>query len=145
MVDQHEALAFVLRSSSTERLPKKKKKLQCGTCSPSTGLAEFCPKELLNRLRNLITSWIPVWRKSQIFRLHLTDYFVPFNFRIRAFGKLQSCSPLINFTAQLESSRLDIWTEIYAKNTNWCAIWNPNPNWTWIWCKFPLIPCSSWT
>ena len=48
----------------------------------------------LNRSRNLITSWIPVWRKSQIFRLHLTDVFGPFSFRIWTFGKLQSCSPL---------------------------------------------------
>ena len=35
---------------------KKKKILQCGTCSPSTGLPEFCPKEPLNRSRNPITS-----------------------------------------------------------------------------------------
>ena len=53
-------------------------------------LSPFFPKEPLNRSRNPI----PVWRKSQIFRLQLTDDFDPFNFIIRTFGKLQSCSPL---------------------------------------------------
>ena len=127
LVDQHEAAPLCPQKDSKQ--------------NSSNAALNFCPKEPLNRSRNPI----PVWRKSQIFRLHLTDYFVPFNFRIRAFGKLQSCSPLINFTAQLESSRLDIWAQSYAENTNWCVGWNPNPNWTWIWCKFPLIPCSSWT
>ena len=55
---------------------------------------EFCPKEPLNRSRNPITNLILVWRKSQVFRLHLTDIFGPFNFRIRTYGKLQSCSLL---------------------------------------------------
>ena len=54
---------------------------------------EFFPKKPLNRLRNPITSWIPVWRKSQFFRFQLTDVFGPFKFRIRTFGKLKSCSP----------------------------------------------------
>ena len=54
----------------------------------------FSLKEPLNRLRNPITSWIPVCRISQIFRLQLTDDFGPFNFKIWTFGKLQSCSPL---------------------------------------------------
>ena len=42
---------------------------------PALALAsfEFFPKESLNRSRNPITSWIPVWRKSQTFRLHLID------------------------------------------------------------------------
>ena len=53
-------------------------------------LSLFFPKEPLNRSSNPI----PVWRKSQIFRLQLTDDFDPFNFIIRTFGKLQSCSPL---------------------------------------------------
>ena len=92
-------------------------------------LSLFFPKEPLNRSRN----HIPVWRKSQIFRLQLTDDFGPFNVIIRTFGKIQSCSLQVNFLAQLESSRLDIWAKSYAKNTNWCAGWNPNPNWTWIW------------
>ena len=88
----------------------------------------FFPKEPSNRSRNSI----PVWRKSQIFSLQLIDDFGPFNVIIWTFGKLQSCSPLSNFPAQLESSWLDIWPESYAKNTNWCVGWNPNPNWTWI-------------
>ena len=53
-------------------------------------LFSFFPKGPLNRSRNPI----PVWRKSQIFRLQLTDDFGPFNVIIRTFGKLQSCSPL---------------------------------------------------
>ena len=53
-------------------------------------LLSFFPKEPLNRSRNPI----PVWRKSQIFRLQLTDDFGPFKIIIRTFGKLQSCSPL---------------------------------------------------
>ena len=76
--------------------------------SPSTSLIEFCPKKSLHRLKNLITSWIPVWRKSQIFRLHLTDVFGPFTLWIRTFGKLQSCSPFkLNFHPNL--NHLD-WT-----------------------------------
>ena len=76
--------------------------------SPSTNLSEFCPKEPLNRSRNPITSWIPVWRKSQIFRLHLNDDFGPFNVWIWTFGKLQSCSPFqtnlnhLNWTSELK-------------------------------------------
>ena len=89
MVDQHEALAFVLRSLSSERLPKKV--LLCGTpFSSQVSPFSFFPKEPLNRSRNPI----PVWRKSHIFRLQLTNDFGPFNVIIRTFGKLQSCSPL---------------------------------------------------
>ena len=53
-------------------------------------LFSFFPKEPLNRSRNPI----PVWRKSQIFMLQLTDDFGPFNVIIRTFGKLRSCIPL---------------------------------------------------
>ena len=73
---------------------------------------EFCPKEPLNRSRNSIISSILIWRKSQIFRLHLTNDFGLFNVRIQTFGKLQNCIPLselsVNFPTQLESSRLDL-------------------------------------
>ena len=88
LVDQHEALALVLRSSSSERLPKKI--LQCGTpFSSQVSLLSFFPKVPLNRSRNPI----PIWRKSQIFRLQLTENFGPFNFIIQTFGKLQSFIP----------------------------------------------------
>ena len=65
--------------------------LQCGTpFSSQVSPLSFFPKEPLNRSRNPI----PIWRKSQIFRLQLTNDFGPFNVIIRTFGKLQSCSPL---------------------------------------------------
>ena len=89
LVDQHEALTFVLRSPTLERLPKQV--LLCGApFSSQVSPLSFFPKELLNRSRNLIR----VWRKSQIFRLQLTDDFGPFNVIIWTFGKLQSCIPL---------------------------------------------------
>ena len=65
--------------------------LLCGTpFSSQVSPLSFFPKEPLNRSRNPI----PIWRKSQIFRLQLTNDFGPFNVIIRTFGKLQSCSPL---------------------------------------------------
>ena len=65
--------------------------LLCGApFSSQVSPLSFFPKEPLNRSRNPI----PVWRKSQIFRLQLTDDFGPFNVIIQTFGKLQSCSPL---------------------------------------------------
>ena len=89
LVDQHEALTFVLRSPSSERLPKQV--LLCGApLSSQVSPPSFFPKEPLNRSRNPI----PVWRKFQIFRFQLTDNFGPFNVIIRTFGKLQSCSTL---------------------------------------------------
>ena len=70
--------------------------LLCGTpFSSQVSPLSFFPKEPLNRSRNLI----PVWGKSQIFRIQLTDVFGPFNVIIRTFGKLQT---------QLELSQLDI-------------------------------------
>ena len=80
MVDQHEALAFVLRSSFSERLPKQV--LLCGTpFSSQVSPLSLFPKEPLNRSRNPI----PVWRKSQIFRFQSTDDFGLFNVIIRTF------------------------------------------------------------
>ena len=84
MVDQHEALALVLRSSSSERLPQANSSMWHPLSSQVSPLS-FFPKETLNRSRNPI----PVWRKSQIFRLQLTDNFGPFNVIIQTFGKLQ--------------------------------------------------------
>ena len=103
MVDQHEALAFVLRSSSSKKLPKKKKKLQYGTPSPLRfSPLSFFPKEPLNRSRYPIL----VWRKSQIFRLQFIDNFGPFNIIIRTFGELQSCRPF-KLTFQPNLNHLD--------------------------------------
>ena len=62
----------------------------------------FFPKDPLNRSKNPN----PVWRKSKIFRLQLTDDFGPFKVIIRTFDKLQSCSPL---TFQHNLNHLD-WT-----------------------------------
>ena len=76
MVDQHEAAPLC---------PQKDSKENSSNAAPPFPLRFliplFSPKEPLNRSRNPI----PIWRKFQIFRLHLTDYFGPFNFRIRAF------------------------------------------------------------
>ena len=64
---------FVLRK--TLQKDSHKQILLCGApFSSQVSLLSFFPKELLNRSRNPI----PVWRKSQIFRLQLTDDFGPF-------------------------------------------------------------------
>ena len=76
----------MLSKNCQETLRKPK---LCSTATPP----EFCPKEPLNSSRNPITSCIPVWKKSQVFGLHLTTAFGSFNFRIRTFDKQQSCSP----------------------------------------------------
>ena len=74
-----------------QKTPKKKKNFNAAPPFPLRFFPlSFFPKEPLNRSRNPI----PVWRKSQIFRLQLTNDFGPFNFIIQTFGKLQSCSPL---------------------------------------------------
>ena len=89
MVDKHEALPFVLRSSSSKRLQKKKNFNTAPLFPLKFSPLSFFPKEPLNRSRNPIL----VWRKSQIFRLQLIDNFGPFNIIIQTFGELQSCSP----------------------------------------------------
>ena len=129
MVDQHEALAFVLRSSSSKKLPKKKKK-NFNTAPPFPlrfSLLSFFPKEPLNRSRNPIL----VWRKSQIFRLQLIDNFGPFNIIIRTFGELQSCRPF-KLTFQPNLNHLDwisepkvmskILTDVQAKILIWIGL-----------------------
>ena len=59
---------------SSERLQRRF--FKCGTpFSSQVSPLSFFPKEPLNRSRNPI----PVWRKSQIFKLQLTDDFGPFN------------------------------------------------------------------
>ena len=56
---------------------KKKKKFNAAPPFPLRfSPLSFFTKEPLNRSRNPI----PVWRKSQIFRIQLTDDFGPFNF-----------------------------------------------------------------
>ena len=96
MVDQHEALAFVLRKT-----PKKILQMRHPLFLSGFPLS-FFPKEPLNRLRNPIL----VWRKSQIFRLQLIDNFGPFNIIIRTFGELQSCRPF-KLTFQPNLNHLD--------------------------------------